>query len=176
MLCHESIAGENAPGVTVRDQVERIYEAERANIYTYLVYLGLPAGHAQDLAQDAFLKLYLHLSAGKPVHHPRAWLYRVAYHLAVSSHAREAKFDELDPDTVFADDRPDPERTLIEKHRASALRAAVSRLSPRQRNCLHLRVQGLGYREIAEVIGISTSAVGEFLRRATERLKEALHE
>jgi hypothetical protein len=37
-------------------------------------------------------------------------------------------------------------------------------------------VQGLGYREIAEVIGISSSAVGEFLRRATERLKRALHE
>jgi len=37
-------------------------------------------------------------------------------------------------------------------------------------------VQGLGYREIAEAIGISTSAVGEFLRRATKRLKRALHD
>jgi DNA-directed RNA polymerase specialized sigma24 family protein len=37
-----------------------------------------------------------------------------------------------------------------------------------------LRVQGLRYREIAETVGISTSAVGEFLRRAVVRLKEAI--
>ena len=52
--------------------------------------------------------------------------------------------------------------------------AAVRDLSPQQRNCLHLRAQGLRYREIAETMGISSSAVGEFLRRAVVRLKEAL--
>jgi RNA polymerase sigma-70 factor, ECF subfamily len=176
MLCEEPIASEDAAGRTVREQVERIYEAERGNIYSYLLCLGLPASRAQELTQDAFLKLYRNLSARKPVRNPRAWLYRVAHNLALRSHARDDKFDQLDPDTPFPDKRPDPERALIEKRRASALREAVRQLSPRQRNCLHLRVQGLGYREIAEVIGISTSAVGEFLRRATQRLKEALDE
>jgi RNA polymerase sigma-70 factor (ECF subfamily) len=176
MLCQEPIASEDATGMTVREQVERTYEAERGRIYSYLLYLGFPAARAQESTQDAFLKLYLNLSAGKRVRNPRAWLYRVAHNLALRSHAREEEFDELDPDTALADERPDPERTLIEKRRASTLLHAVRQLSPRQRNCLHLRVQGLGYREIAEVIGISTSAVGEFVRRATERLKGALDE
>jgi RNA polymerase sigma-70 factor, ECF subfamily len=176
VVCEQSIAGRDPAGMMVRDEVVRIYEVERANIYSYLLHFGLPAARAQELTQDAFLKLYLKLSEGVPIANSRAWLYRVAHNLALRSHARERKFGELDPDAAFADTRPDPERILIDKRRRSALRNAIRHLSPQQRNCLHLRVQGLGYREIAEVIGISTSAVGEFLRRARERLKEALRE
>jgi RNA polymerase sigma-70 factor (ECF subfamily) len=162
--------------MTVREEVERIYETERANIYSYLLHFGLPAARAQELAQEAFLKLYVKLAEGVAIENSRAWLYRVAHNLALRSKAREGKFGDLDPDAALADTRPDPERILIDKRRRSALHHAIRRLSPRQRHCLHLRVEGLGYREIGEVIGLSTSAVGEFLRRARERLREALRE
>ena len=161
--------------MTIHERVEQIYEAERGNIYSYLLYFGLPAARAQELAQDAFLKLYSNMSKGAVIENPRAWLYRVAHNLALRSFEREPQFDELDPDASSPDARPDPERALIEKGREAALQRAVRDLSPQQRNCLHLRVQGLRYREIAGIIGISTSAVGEFLRRAAVRLKEALH-
>ena len=162
--------------MTAREQLDRIYETERGSIHSYLVRLGLPTARAQELTQDAFLRLYLKLTEGKRIDSPRAWLYRVARNLALRHYERERRFDELGPETAFADERPDPERALIDKRRSAALAEAIRQLSPRQRECLHLRVKGLGYREIGTVIGISTSAVGEFLRRATERLKEALHE
>ncbi len=54
--------------------------------------------------------------------------------------------------------------------------AALETLSPQQKNCLYLRSQGLRHREIAKVIGISSSTVNEFLRRAIARLAEAVHE
>jgi len=176
VVCEEPIAGRDTAGMTVRDEVERIYEAERANIYSYLLHFGLPAERAQELTQDAFLKLYLKRMKGTTIENPRAWLYRVAHNSALRLHGRERRFDKSSPDTSFADHRPDPERALIEKARRSALHRAIRQLSPRQRDCLHLRAQGLGYREIAKAIGISTSSVGEFLRRATQRLKEAVHE
>jgi RNA polymerase sigma-70 factor (ECF subfamily) len=160
--------------MTAREQVERIYEAEREHIYSYLLYFGVPAGRAQELAQDAFLKLYLQMSTGVIIENPRAWLYRVAHHLAVRSHHREAIFDELDADFQMTEEGRDPEATLIDRQRREAIVRAIGDLSPQQRNCLHLRVQGLRYREIAAAIGISTSAVGEFLRRAVTRLKEAV--
>jgi RNA polymerase sigma-70 factor (ECF subfamily) len=50
---------------------------------------------------------------------------------------------------------------------------AVENLSEQQRRCLHLRLEGLRYPEIAATLGISASAVGEFLRRAIVRLKRA---
>jgi len=160
--------------MSVRDRVERIYEAERGNIYSYLLYFGVPAGRAQELAQDSFLKLYQKMENGDPIDNPRAWLYRVAHNLAVRSHEREPEFDALDPDFAPPGEQPDPERALIESQRRSALVRAIRDLSPQQRNCLYLRVRGLRYREIAETIGISSSTVGEFLRRAVTRLKEAM--
>jgi RNA polymerase sigma-70 factor (ECF subfamily) len=119
MVCLELIASEDVAGMSVREQVERLYEAERRNIYSYVVYLGLPSARAQELTQDAFLKLYLVLSEGKTIQNPLAWLYRVAHNLALRSHTRDQKFDELDPDNEFADKRLDPENALIEKRRAA---------------------------------------------------------
>jgi RNA polymerase sigma-70 factor (ECF subfamily) len=98
----------------------------------------------------------------------------VAYHFAVRFHQREPVFDELpgaSEGNSPVDTAPDPEHALMDGQRRSALVEAIRGLSPQQRHCLHLRVQGLRYREIAEAIGISTSAVGEFLRRAVARLQ-----
>jgi RNA polymerase sigma-70 factor, ECF subfamily len=69
-----------------------------------------------------------------------------------------------------------PERVLLEREKFRRLHDAVSALSPQQRHCLHLRVEGFRYREIAEIVGISTSTVGEFLGRAVKRLRRALYE
>jgi RNA polymerase sigma-70 factor (ECF subfamily) len=160
--------------MNVDERVEEIYVAERNNIYGYLLYCGVAPGRAQELAQDTFLKLYLKMSKGEPIENPRAWLYKVAHNFALRHHQREPVFDDLAADFRMPEPRPNAETALVERQRRTALWAAVRGLSPRQRNCLHLRVQGLRYREIAETIGISTSAVGEFLRRAVVRLKEAL--
>ena len=161
--------------MTVHSRIEQIYEQERGHIYSYLVYLGLPAGRAQDLTQDAFLTMYRKMLKGDQIDNPRAWLHKVAHNLVIRTHTREPQFDELPPGVDSVDTSPDPERALLDQRRHADLQAAIRGLSPQQRNCLHLRVQGLRYREIAETVGISTSAVGEFLRRASVRLKEVLH-
>jgi RNA polymerase sigma-70 factor (ECF subfamily) len=160
--------------MNVHERVGEIYEAERENIYGYLLRLGVPPERAQELVQDSFLKLFLKFSKGDEIKNPRAWLYRVAHNFALQFHQREPVFRELDPSLHAHELQPDPEHALIEQQRRMALVQAVRSLSPQQRNCLHLRARGLRYREIADAIGISTSAVGEFLRRAVTRLKEGL--
>ncbi len=160
--------------MSAHEQVEKIYEAERINIYSYLLYFGVPAGRAQELTQDSFLKLYLKISRGESIENPRAWLYRVAHNFALRFHQREPVFDGLNIEMEAPEPAPDPERTLIERQDKAALAKAIRGLSPQQRNCLHLRVQGLRHREIADVLNISTSAVAEFLRRAVAHLKGAL--
>lgn len=160
--------------MNVRERVEQIYVDERESIYSYVLYLGVPAPRAQELTQDSFLKLYLKMQRGEAVENPRAWLYRVAHNFALRYHQREPAFDELDPDFATPEAGPDPERAAMERQRRTALVRAISGLSPQQRNCLHLRAEGLRYREIGDVVGISTSAVGEFLRRAVTRLKEVM--
>ena len=160
--------------MSAHERLEQIYEAERNHIFTYLLYCGVPPQRAQELAQDSFLKLYLKMSRGEAVENPRAWLYQVAHNSALRHHQREPVFDQIGSNLRLTEPSMDPEGALIDRQRRLALVAAVRDLSPQQRNCLHLRAQGLRYREIAAAIGISTSAVSEFLRRAVVRLKEVL--
>ena len=65
-----------------------------------------------------------------------------------------------------------PEESLIEREQALRFHRAIQGLSEQQRHCLFLRLEGLRYPEIGSALGISTSAVGEFLRRAIARLRK----
>lgn len=161
--------------MTLNQQVGALYEELRMDVYRYALTLGLPPQMAQDITHDSFIRLYEELHRGRAVENARAWLLRVTHNLAVNAvTSKSFAVAELTVDkaatTLTAEDR------LIEAERRKRLRAEISRLSTQQRACLELRAQGLRYREIGEIIGISTSAVGEFLRRAISRLREALDE
>ncbi len=65
-----------------------------------------------------------------------------------------------------------PETDLLERERMLRFHHAVEGLSEQQKRCLFLRMEGLRYPEIGSALGISASAVGEFLRRAMVRLKK----
>ena len=72
----------------------------------------------------------------------------------------------MDPD-------PNPEEALAEKQRRERLRAVVRALPEHDRCCLHLRAEGLRYREIADVLGMSLGAVSLSLVRSLMRLNRA---
>jgi RNA polymerase sigma-70 factor (ECF subfamily) len=69
-----------------------------------------------------------------------------------------------------------PEQSLLERERMTLFHRAVEGLSEQQKRCLFLRLEGLRYPEIGSALGISASAVGEFLRRAVSRLRKLGHE
>jgi RNA polymerase sigma-70 factor (ECF subfamily) len=69
------------------------------------------------------------------------------------------------------DPQSTPEMTVLERERRARFHRAIENLSEQQRRCLFLRLEGLRYPEIGAVLGISASAVGEFMRRAMVKLK-----
>ena len=66
------------------------------------------------------------------------------------------------------------DQSVLNTERKRALAAAMGTLSRQQRVCLHLRAEGLRYREIAEATSLSIPSVAEFLRRAITHLRSAL--
>jgi RNA polymerase sigma-70 factor (ECF subfamily) len=62
---------------------------------------------------------------------------------------------------------------LVDHERRRRLRSVLNALPQRERQCLHLRHDGLRYREIARVLGISLGAVAKLLARAIGRLERA---
>jgi RNA polymerase sigma-70 factor (ECF subfamily) len=165
-------------GDTLRDQVSRLFEESRDHVYRYLLTLGLHPPRAQEAAQEVFLRLYATLRKGEKIENPRAWVFRVAHNLGLKIRARQNSETPFDPElgARFASQTANPESELIERERMLRFHSAVEGLSEQQRRCLLLRLEGLRYPEIGSALGISASAVGEFLRRAMVRLKKVRYE
>jgi RNA polymerase sigma-70 factor (ECF subfamily) len=72
-----------------------------------------------------------------------------------------------------ADPSPGPEAQLSEAQRRYRLLAVVRALPDNDQHCLRLRAEGLRYREIATVLGMSLGAVSISLTRSLARLARA---
>jgi RNA polymerase sigma-70 factor (ECF subfamily) len=131
------------------------------------------AEEAQETIQETFLRLHLHLSAGGSRENLRSWVFRVAH-----NHARNCqktlRFRVAEPVPDGADPTAGPEQLLLEKERMERLHTAMSHLPGMERQCLHLRAEGLRYREIAEVLEIGVTTVADHLERAIRKLAKEL--
>lgn len=155
-------------------EVTTLYNELRKPLLRWLVCLGLSADEAQDVAQDAFVSLQRHLVAGGSQENIRSWIFRVAHNAARNRQkSYERRFSEpLDAETSAVVHEATPERAVLEKEKFRRLRNAVRLLTEAERECLLLRAQGLRYREIGEVLNISSSTVGETVERAIQKLAE----
>ncbi len=155
------------------------YDREHVSIRRYLSFLGVDQEAGRDIVQETFLRLHEHLLKGGNRENLRGWLYRVAHNLARNAQAAShtSKTDAL-PDVKLGGEiaatEVSAEEDLLSAERAARVREAMGQLSPAQKECLVLRAQGLKYREIANVLNLSVSTVGENVKRGLERLKELI--
>jgi RNA polymerase sigma-70 factor, ECF subfamily len=155
-------------------EATNLYRELRKPLMRYLVCLGLSRDEAQDVVQDAFVSLQRHLAANGPKESIRSWLFRVAHNQARN---RQKSFGRrfaapLDSGVESIADKETPERAVLKKEKFRRLGKAIRLLTERERECLLLRAEGLRYREIGEVTGMSTSTVGDTVERAVKKLAE----
>jgi RNA polymerase sigma-70 factor (ECF subfamily) len=156
-------------------EAAKLYRELQKPLLRYLVCLGLSKDEAQDVVQDAFVSLQRHLAGNGSHESIRSWLYRVAHNAArnrQNSYARRfaAPLDEVVVESIA--DKDTPERAVLKKEKFQRLGKAMKLLTESERECLLLRAGGLRYREIGEVLGISTSTVGDTVERAIKKLAE----
>jgi RNA polymerase sigma-70 factor (ECF subfamily) len=162
--------------MTLNEKVVAHFEELRLPVFRFLLRKTRDAGSAEELSQEAFLRLCRHLQEGRPLENPKAWLFTVANNLAIDTQRHEGNITNLDERTwkeieeSRSGAQPDPERLVLQDERMDRLHISVLNLTSLQRECLHLRAEGLRYREIAELMGISISTVADAVRRATVRL------
>lgn len=166
----------------IKSRVAALYEEHRDEIYRFLVGQGLEPAKAQDLAQDVFVDLFVSLMKGSRITSERAWLFTVAARVAVDHWRREGRciWIELDSSPAIADNlrspEMNPEATLVRRQRLRRVALTLASLPRNQRMAIHLRLQGLRYRAIAAVLGVSVSTTSEMLSTAVERLRSTAHE
>ena len=168
------ILRQDRAAMSLQDQVAQLFQEARDDVYRYLISLGLHPPQAQEAAQEVFLRLYVTMKKGENIQSPRAWIFRVAHNLGLKIRAKQDTHGPYDPNLEYQISAPElnPEQSLLEREQKLRFHKAVERLSEQQRRCLFLRLEGLRYPEIGAALGISQSAVGEFLRRAVARLKK----
>ena len=158
----------------IEDQVVELFDQWRDPLLRYVLSFGLPVHDSEEVVQEVFLALFRHLQAGRPDFNLRAWLFRVAHNLALKH--RQSMRNDSEPLLEDAADQtrdtaPTPEQLAVAKQTGRRMRAAVEKLTEHDRRCLHLRAEGLRYREIASVLGISLGSVANSLARSLGKLR-----
>jgi RNA polymerase sigma-70 factor, ECF subfamily len=162
----------------IEREVMELFEQFRDPLLRYALSFGIPVHDAEEIVQDVFLSLFRHLQLRRSRQNLRGWIFRVAHNLTLKQrHANQKSRNRLGPDLAIAEDpsdpAPNPEEQLSSAQRRERLLAVVHALPEADRDCLWMRAEGLRYREIAAVLGISLGAVSISLTRSLARLVRA---
>jgi RNA polymerase sigma-70 factor (ECF subfamily) len=155
------------------DDLSEVYRTTFPALVRFLYRKVWDAERAADLAQEAFARAVEHQPDNA-----RGWLFVVAANLARDD-ARKAIRERRHLALVTSEPAPVAPAPDVEAEAASdreRVRAALDRLSPRDREALLLWDAGLPYDEIAAQTGLAKGAIGTTLARARRRLVEAFDE
>ena len=163
----------------LENEVTELFDDLAGPVLHYLLSFSLSLQDAEEVTQEVFLSLFLHLRDGKPRSNIRAWIFRVAHNLGLRRRESNHRISKVAanlhdcPVELLVDIAPDPEQQITSMQRRQRLLAIVNALPEQDRQCLYLRAEGLKYREIAKVLGISLGGVALALARSLSRLGSA---
>src|SRR5580658_11272343 len=162
----------------IEREVMNLFDLFRNPLLRYALSFGIPVHDAEEVVQEVFLSLFRHLQLRRSRKNLRGWIFRVTHNLALKQrHANQKSLNRMAADGAVAEEQFDPspnaEEQLSSEQGRKRLLAVVQALPETDQDCLRLRAEGLRYREIAEVLGISLGAVSISLTRSLARLARA---
>jgi RNA polymerase sigma factor (sigma-70 family) len=152
---------------------ERLYRKHAGDVYRYALVVLRNQADAEDVTQTTFLNAYRAMENGERPRSPQNWLIAIAHNVCrqrfrqSQRRPNEVAYEEelaeavVDEDAITAED----------------IRRAIGHLAFNQRSALVMReLEGRSYQEIAEILGVSVSAVETLIFRARRALREQLEE
>jgi RNA polymerase sigma-70 factor (ECF subfamily) len=144
---------------------------------------------AEELTQDVFVQVFRFRHRYRPESKLATWIFRIATNMCLNELRRPERRLKVDlwdlggaegepQEPVLPDpDATSPEEGAAARELAGALEREIAALPPKQRAALTMaRIEGLPYRDIAEVLGCTEGAVKALLFRATHGLRDRLKE
>lgn len=181
-------------GVDREESFRRLFEGHYRLIRYHFRRQGVSSEEVEDLTQETFLRVYRSLDDFRGEARFATWLLRIAdnvlrnvwkrrrsarHHATVVPLGPESPGDAgaIAPEDRVARRDPGPLDALLDRERYGQVLHELRTMPPQMRQCVSLRLfQGLRYREIARVLGISLDAVRVQLDRGRRRLRQALGE
>ncbi|HEX7172334.1 MAG TPA: sigma-70 family RNA polymerase sigma factor [Candidatus Limnocylindria bacterium] len=153
--------------------ISAAYDEHGEALRRYLARYTSELAAAEDLVQEAFVRLLAESAAGRPPVHVRAWLFRVAVNLATSRARRQGVASRRAPELARREAAPSAEEELLEREVRLDLNGRLANLSVDARTALVLAAHGYSRAEIARRIGRSELATRSMLCRSRSRLRAA---
>ncbi len=169
-----------------RDAYDALVRAYEKRVYNLAYRLSGNYDEANDISQDAFLRVFQALKLFRGEANFSTWLFRIVTNVYLDrrkrtrnkQHLSLEEYIELDENSVarqIEDPGPTPD-VLAETHeRTALLQTAITALPDYQRTMVVLyHTEGLSYDEIAEVLSLPIGTVKSRLNRARLTLREKL--
>lgn len=159
---------------------DRLFFRHYDRVYGLLFRLVGNRSEAEDLTQEAFVKLHAYGRArrrGRDDENIGAWLYRVATNLGYNAvRDRRRRWERNTALLPEVDSEPGAEQAVERRIERAVVRAALARLPRRQAQLLVLRQMDFSYAECAAICEVAPGSVGTLLARAAEAFRQAYAE
>src|ERR1035437_197697 len=155
-----------------QEAFERLVKRYQNPLYNFVYrHLGNRA-LAEDITQETFLQIYRSASRFEPRARVSTWIFKIAFNLSLNESERQSRLrlreTQMTDEHQYADGRSAAAVANFELEQQ--ITGLLDRLPDRQRAALLLRVnEGLSYREIAEVLGLSVQGVESLIFRARQQ-------
>jgi RNA polymerase sigma factor (sigma-70 family) len=151
--------------------IETAYAAHAGPLLRRLTATTRDPAAAEDLTQEAFVRLVIEVHAGRTPVDAGAWLYRVGQNLAMSRGRRLAVAARRRGEVAPAGSAPSPETLTLEAERRDRLRDALAQLGATDQRALILAANGYRGPEIARSLGRTDAATRTLLCRARTKIR-----
>ena len=143
---------------------------------------------AEDLVQETYIRAFRFREQFTPGTNMKAWLFRILTNTFINSYRRKAaqpqttELDDVEETTLHrhmtetSGEAPEPERAVLDSIVDSEVTTALEELPERFRTVVLLDVEGLSYKEIAEMLDIPIGTVMSRLHRGRKFLQTRLLE
>jgi RNA polymerase sigma-70 factor (ECF subfamily) len=150
-----------------------LYNRYKRQIYVFCLRMLLNKEAAMDCVQEVFLRVYEHRRQLKQVQRFSSWLYAIARNQCLSAFRRSKHeaAEEVDLEMISGPVGEAPDELLERQESIDLVGRYLAQLKLEYREVLVLReFQGLSYKEIAEALGDSESAIKSRIFKARQRL------
>ena len=157
---------------------EALFREHWAHVYRLLNRLVGDPSEAEDLALEAFVRLYQKYPLGlvENESNPGGWLHRVATNLglhSIRSWKRREHYELTAGKYALEETAEDsPAEILAGEEQRRLARLALAQMNERQSRLLILRYAGSSYKEIAEALQLSPTSIGPLLLRAEREFEK----
>jgi len=151
-----------------------LYERYIDKIYKFVYLKTYDTSLAEDICQDVFIKALDTLPKFKVDKNSsfKSWLYTIAYHKVVDSYRKDKKDTSLE-EVLELWQETDVHKLIDDKQKLKEVIAYLNGMKKEHRDVIFMRVwEGLSYKEISEITGMSTDNCKKIFSRTCKKLNE----